>query len=127
MQAELVKTHRAAATTAPGFNDQFERRTVCEGPIQRWSPGERNLTFLDLDLLPLAWERKVTVAGPPDVLTARVDELEFQIVHRRLATYVKRELVVGRKVDRQRPMYAGIAGVAGKVEIEAQGLPREPF
>src|SRR5262249_3060951 len=95
-QAELVETHRAAATTAPSFNNKLERRTAFERTIRRWSPGEHNLAFLDLDLLPFAWERKVTVVDPPDILAACIDELEFQVVHRRVATHVKRELVVGR-------------------------------
>jgi hypothetical protein len=59
------------------------------------------------------------VVDPPDVLAACIDELEFQIVYRRIAAHVKRELVVGRKVDRQRATYAGIAGDAREVEIEA--------
>ena len=100
---------------------------MCERTIERWSPGERHLALLDLDLLPLAWEHKITVVDPPDVLAAGIDELEFQIVCRRIATHVKRELVVGRKVDSQGTTYAGIAGDARDIEIEAQGLPGATF
>jgi len=32
-QAELVETHRAAATTAASFDDKLERRTACERAI----------------------------------------------------------------------------------------------
>src|SRR5262249_41593797 len=67
------------------------------------------------------------VVDPPDILAACIDELEFQVVHRRVATHVKRELVVGRKVDRQRATYASITGNARKIEIEAQSLPRRTF
>jgi hypothetical protein len=81
------------------------------------------VSFLNLDPLPLARKRKVTAVDPPDVVTTGVDEFEFQVVRRCIAAYVKRELVVGRKVEGQCTACAGISGDAREVEVETEGLP----
>src|SRR5262245_32759375 len=121
--AELVETHRTSATTASCLDHELKRRAVLERAIGRRSPGELDLSPLDLDRLPLVWEFKVTAVDPPHVLAARIDELEFKVVHRRLTADVKGELVIGRQVDRQRTADTGIAGDPFEVEVEAHGLP----
>src|SRR6266498_1087451 len=123
-KADLIETYRAAATT-PGLEHELERRAVFESAIVCGSPGELDLSFLDLDPLPLTWDCKITVVDPPDILAACIDELEFQVVRRCVAAYVERELVIGWKVDRQGTTRDSIARDARKVEIEAQRLPFE--
>src|SRR5262249_60888946 len=91
LELESVDPYRPLAAVAAG-----DRELDRAHPLRhrRSSPGERDPRLADRDLLPLGRERVVALHPPPDVLTGRVDELELEVVARRLAAELEREGVV---------------------------------
>src|SRR6185312_10481709 len=72
------------------------------------------------DLLPLVREDEFGTIDPPHVLAARVDQLELQCVHWRIAAYPERQFVVRRQVEWQLAPRRGVADHVAKIEIQAQ-------
>src|SRR5690606_26182709 len=57
---------------------------------------------------------------PPDVVASGVDQLELQVVVRRIATQLERVAVVARVLDHQVALDAGMAGNSVEIVVQAQ-------
>ena len=93
---------------------------MLECAIGRRTPGEFDLSLANPDLSPLARKREIRAIEPPDVVASRVGQLELEIVDRRVGAHVKRDLVIGGQVERQRAVSNRVARGAGEIEIELQ-------
>ena len=96
----------------------------------------------DRHLLPLGGEREVALDPPPDVLAGRVDQLELEVVARRLAAQLEGEGVVlrqrqvdvlahddeaaVREVEVDAHRHAGLAGVRDDLDGRALRRRRRP-
>ncbi len=123
VQLEIAHVERAAATLASAGDDELDGRDVVQRPILRRSPREFDVALLDRDQFPLVRKREVGTAIPPDVVAACVDQLDLQIVDRRVRTQPERDRIVVRQVDRQGAPRERVTCRAAQVEVEPQCGP----
>ena len=103
-----------------GGDGEFERRHLLHLAAAGRSPGELDLALLGPHLAPVARNLEALPIDPPDVLSAGIDQLELQIVDRRLAADAERDLPVRRQVEVQGPVGHGVARAAVEVEVELE-------
>ena len=88
-QGEPAHLHRPPPAATTGRHHELDGRRVPQDAILGRSPREVDLALLDPDLLPFARKLEVGPAEPPDVVAARVDELDLELVGRRVAPNVE--------------------------------------
>jgi hypothetical protein len=74
-------------------------------------------------LLAAGIHRMARQHAPPDVVAARVHELELEVVARPLAMHPQEHREIGRERERQRPAQERVARDAAKVVVEAKAAP----
>src|SRR5205823_1730263 len=114
-EAEVAVTVRAAAAL-PRRDRELDGAHLLRLAAARRTPGEVQAGLADGHPLPLPREDVVALVAPPDVLAARVDELELEIVGPRLAPQPERERVV--LGEREREALAHDHPAAADVEVE---------
>src|SRR4030095_12943266 len=87
-------------TATTGRDGELDGRRAPKSAVLGGSPREIDVALLDPDRLPFAWKFEVGSAEPPDVVPARVDELDLKMIGRRVASYGEADLVVSRQVPR---------------------------
>src|SRR5258708_7407978 len=112
-----------APSASPRGDDDLDGGDVARLAATDGTPCERDLSLLRRDLAPLTGKFEITPVHPPDVLAARIDELELQVVHGSIGTHPERELVVRGQIQIDAPPGDCIAGVAMEIEIELHGAP----
>ncbi len=120
VQLEIAHVERAAAALASAGDDELDGRDLAQRPILRGSPCKLDVALLDRDQLPFMRKRDVGTAVPPDVVAACVDQLDLQIVDRRIRAQPERDCIVVRQVDRQRAPREGVTRRTTQVEVEPQ-------
>src|SRR5262249_2564670 len=121
-QLQVVDLDRPATTTATGTDNELDLVGLAQRSVLRRAPRKRNLTFLDGDPLPFAWNLEILALEPPDIVAAGVGELDLEVVRRSIPAQIKRNLVVVGKLQRQVATDEGVARGLGEIEIEAQRL-----
>ena len=102
LQGEPVEPEVAPAALVAGADARTRSTANCRSVRSVVvPPGEIDLPPLDAHLLPVAGEREVRAAEPPDVVAGRIDELDFEVVAPRLAAHPERDLVVIGQTRRQ--------------------------
>ena len=94
--------------------------------VRSGPPGEVDLALLDFHQPPLARKLEVGPMEPPDIIAARVDELELELVHGRVGAQVERDFVVRRQIDRQDASRGRVPGRAAEIEVQPQRGARRP-
>jgi hypothetical protein len=117
-ECEFVDPHRPLPA-APGGDRELDGGDPADLSPTEWSPGELDLPLLDGEGLPPSGEHDVAAYMPPDVLTARVDELELEVIARRFAPDPEGEGVVLREFQVDGAAGHGIAP-ALETEIAAE-------
>ncbi len=120
-QAQLVEAHRALAADLV-VEGELDLRAALEFLVRTRAPGLVDLPLLEADRAPLLGKVVARPVDPPHVVAAGVDQLELQVVARRIAAQLERELVVVRILDRDRAADPGIAGDAVEVVVQADRL-----
>ncbi len=124
-ERQLVHPHRALPS-GPRRHRELDRGDFSElAPASR-TPRELDVTLLDRHLSPVARKLEVAAVQPPDVLAALVDELELEVVHRRVGAKPERELPVLGHLERNRPPRGGPTGAALEVEVHSERPATEP-
>ena len=123
-QLEVVDPHGAAAAAAGG-DGELDGRDPAQLAAPLRPPGEGDLPLAEGDRLPRVRPGHVPLHVPPDVLAAAVDQLEFQVVDRRLAPQPESEGVVLRQGEIHFAADDGVA-TAGEGEVQAQGAALGP-
>ena len=63
-----------------------------------WSPRIRDLPLLRFERRPFARKNEVAAIEPPDVVAARIEQLQLEIFRRRVTANAEDELIVRRQV-----------------------------
>jgi hypothetical protein len=119
MQLDPPQVDGALAAAVSRRDDDLHGRALAQPVVRRGPPGELELPLLDAHALPLVREREVAALEPPDVVAARVEQLELKIVDARVTADFERKLVIVGKPDRQRAARDGVARGAREVELQA--------
>ncbi len=120
-QLEIVEPHRPLAAGAGG-DRELDRRDVVDLAPARRSPGERQMALLHRLGLPVVREADVAPVQPPDVGAGRVDQLELEVVHRRVGAQPVVEPVVRRQVEADVAMDDRVAATLHEREVDPQRL-----
>src|SRR5262249_23973878 len=120
-QRQLVEPRRALAT-GTGRDRELDGGDVVQLPATLRAPGERDLALAHALGGPFARILVVHPVAPPHVLAGVVDELQFQVLRRRLATELEFESVILGQVQVELPVQHGIATAAVEVEVHPQGV-----
>src|SRR5262245_35283350 len=119
---ELVDPDRAAPAAASS-DGELESGQVTDLATAERPPGEADMTLLDGERLPLGRELHVPPHAPPDIVAARIDELELQVVRRRRTTQAEGEGIVLGQIEVELPARDGVTAAAVEIEVETETAP----
>ncbi len=125
-EGEVVDPHRPLAAGRRRHHD-LDRGDVMDLAAAERSPGEGDLPLAGGDLRPLPRVREVAAVQPPDVVAARIDQLQLEIVDWSVSPHRKGEFVVRRQVEVDLAPGDGVPRVMLEVEVEPHrgaGAPR---
>ncbi|MNV16690.1 hypothetical protein D3C71_1074590 [compost metagenome] len=122
LQGEAVETDRALATDL-AVDRELHRRAAAERCFLARAPGLVDLAGAVLHRAPRLGEGVAGPVDPPHVVAAGIDQLELQVVGRRIAAQLQAELVIGRVLDAQLAADADIAGDVVEIVVQAQRAP----
>src|SRR5262249_29557055 len=117
LEAQVRDPH-GAATARPCRNRDFDRTELLERPTARRAPCTRHFTAADMQCLPVCREVERVAVPPPDVATARVGELDLELVCRREATHTQRHCPRCRHRTREAPARDDEAAAALEVVLQ---------
>ncbi len=119
LQGELVEAHRALAPHL-AVDGELHRGAAPQDPVLARPPGLFDVALAVAHPGPVLREAVTAAVDPPHVVAAGVDQLELQVVGRRIAAQAETHLVVVRPGDIQPAADAGIAGHLVEVVVQAQ-------
>ncbi len=119
LQRELVEAHRALAAHL-AVNGELHRGAAPQDRVLARPPGLVDVALAVAHPGPVLGKAVAAAVDPPHVVAAGVDQLELQVVGRRVATQAEAHLVVVRPGDIQPATDAGVAGDLVEIVVQAQ-------
>src|SRR5882724_7848019 len=125
LEAQVGDPDRALPSRRRG-NRELDRADLAHGATSRRSPREIDLAAPDPEGPPLRGEAEAVLLVPPDVVAARVDQLELELVGGRHPMDVEGEGISFRQWEREALARDDEATAAFEIEVEPQGAASGP-
>lgn len=129
-RCQVLRLELGDPETAPaagsGGERELERADVGEGAATGGPPGELDLAAADADVLPRRRQSERGPAVPPDVPSARIAELELEVVARSTPAERERERIDLGERDGERLPRDDEAAALAEVEVETERLSVRP-
>ena len=122
LERQLVEADRALAAGVV-VDRVLELDAPAQHPVRIRPPGLVDVARLVAHRRPCGRKVVLRPVDPPHVVAAGVDELELQVVARRIAAQLEGELVVRGIFEHEVALDAGMARHAIEVVVQAQALP----
>ncbi|MCY1171836.1 hypothetical protein D9M73_119600 [compost metagenome] len=121
-EGQIIKRDLARAAVAPAHQNDLHGGCVPQASVAAWAPGKAEVARAQHQRLPGRGWAEVSALIPPDIGTARVGELELQVVDTTGATHLQPDRIIGWPVDRQSAARKGVARDIMKIIAQPQAV-----